>query len=168
MNRLSKFGLHCLCFVASITLGVGIFAPCIQIIPAFGEYTDIVESLRPDMAEIQTYSIISGILELYRTADYFIAVVIFLFSVCFPVFKLSLIWQAVFDLPNRRSLDFVTKAGKYSMLDVFVLGILIVCLKGLPGGTSAEMKYGIIFFTISILLSFIIPAQISKELDRKD
>jgi uncharacterized paraquat-inducible protein A len=48
------------------------------------------------------------------------------------------------------------------MLDVFVLAVLVVSVKGLPGGSRVELENGVYFFAVSIFLSIFIGQKIEK------
>lgn len=46
-------------------------------------------------------------------------------------------------------------AGKFSMLDVMVIAVLVVAIKALPGGTKIALGWGLFAFAGSVLLSMI-------------
>ena len=159
--------LHFLCFAGSLTLGLGIFAPSFSIEPRFGDYTAIVKALDPEFGKIEVFSIFSGITKLFEQGSYFVGGLLLLFSVCFPLWKFGAMWEAVFLLNtkvdgNSSKLRLVEKLGKYSMLDIFVLAVLVIAIKGLPGGSKPELHWGIVAFVVSILISFVIPGLIKR------
>ncbi len=109
--------------------------------------------------ERNTFSIISGIMALWKDKYFFLASVIFFFSVVFPVVKLaslSFIWFVrMTDEQRKRLLYYLSILGKWSMLDVFVASIIIVAVK-LGVLASAKAEKGIYFFGMSILLAMIV------------
>ena len=129
--------------------------------PAYGEFTALVQMLKPDLGKEIQISILGGIVALYEDGKYFIGTIILLFSVLFPVWKLGVLWGNVSALARREELNQafhrIEKLGKFSMLDIFVIAVLIVTLKGLPGGTEIGVDWGVFAFAASVLLSIPIP-----------
>ncbi len=108
--------------------------------------------------EKNTFSILTGITSLYDEKFYFLAFIIFFFSLVFPVTKLAallLIWGVRLSDSNRIALvHWLGFLGKWSMLDVFVVAVIVVSVK-LGVLASAEPKSGIYIFGLSILLSMV-------------
>jgi paraquat-inducible protein A len=111
--------------------------------------------------EKNTFSILSGITSLWKEKYVFLSVIIFVFSVVFPIAKLvSLlaIWFVKLSVAQRkRLLYFMELLGKWSMLDVFVTAIVVVTIK-LGVLASAKVEPGIYFFAASILLAMLVTA----------
>lgn len=109
--------------------------------------------------ETNTFSIISGIMALWKDKYIFLASVIFFFSAVFPVVKLaslSFIWFVrMTEKQRNKLLYYLSILGKWSMLDVFVVSIIIVAAK-LGVLASARVEKGIYFFGVSILLAMIV------------
>ena len=143
----------------------GILLPCMTVYPKVGEYTFIAKMLAPKEFEPATHSIISGILTMVENGSVAVAVLLFVFSVIFPIWKLSTFVYYTYRTKNTpsKSLDFAVKLGKYSMLDVFVLAVLVIAVKGLPGGSRMDLEVGIYFFTASIFLSLFIGQKIKPK-----
>ena len=106
-----------------------------------------------------TYSIISGVQNLWVEKYYVLAVVIFTFSIIFPIAKLvslSAVWFVKLKDEQRKNLVYLMEIfGKWSMLDVFVTAIMIVWVK-LGALASAKAENGIYFFAASVLLTMIV------------
>src|SRR5436190_8083806 len=72
-----------------------------------------------------TYSVITGILQLVRSGNVFLALLIFTFSLIFPILKLTMLivlWLHDMEPGRReRALHALRVLGKWSMLDVFVV-----------------------------------------------
>lgn len=109
--------------------------------------------------ESNTYSIISGVQNLWVEKFYVLAVIIFVFSVVFPIAKLitlAIIWFLKLEEERRdKFIHFMEIFGKWSMLDVFITAIIIVWVQ-LGAMASAKIEIGIYFFAASIILSMII------------
>jgi paraquat-inducible protein A len=105
----------------------------------------------------QTRSIIGTVRNLYDTGNLVVAGLILLFSVIVPFAKgLSLL--AVLAFPGARwrhgAYRFVGAIGKWSMADVFTMGILLAYLAvGATSGVTAELHAGFWCFLGYCLLS---------------
>ena len=139
-------------------LSTGILLPCMTIHPKVGEYTFIAKMLAPKEFESTSYSILDGIITMIQNGSAAIGCLLFLFSVVFPIWKLATFIYYTYrkkDSPSK-SLRVALLLGKYSMLDVFVLAVLVIAVKGLPGGSRMDLEVGVYFFTASVLLSILI------------
>jgi len=116
-----------------------------------------------------TYSIITGIQNLWQEKYYVLAVVIFTFSIIFPIAKLislSAVWFIRLKDEQRKGLVLLMEIfGKWSMLDVFVTAIFIVWIK-LGALASAKPENGIYFFAASVLLTMILSSLQSSLVKR--
>jgi len=113
-----------------------------------------------------TFSIISGIQQLIDEQQWFLFFIITLFSVVLPIIKiiiLSLLVSHKVDCStrNQKYLNWIHRIGKWSMLDVFVIAILIVSVK-LGPIVNIEMEFGLYAFTVSVILVMLITSQIVK------
>jgi paraquat-inducible protein A len=101
-----------------------------------------------------TYSVITGILELARSGDVFLALLIFTFSLVFPILKLTMLIVIWFHgmKPDRReqALHALRVLGKWSMLDVFVVVSLVGAIQFGFLATAAP-RIGIYLFSAAIL-----------------
>jgi len=110
------------------------------------------------LGEQRTVSLIEGIVQLYDQGHALVATVIFAFSVVFPIVKLAMLLAATSRLvPASAALRgrlhrIAAFTGKYSLLDVLVLAILIVLVK-FEGIATVEVRVGTILFCVAVLLS---------------
>jgi len=120
--------------------------------------------------EKNTFSILSGIINLWHGKYYFLSVIIFFFSIIFPIIKLTtlfVIWSVRLKDEQRRWLLYCLEIlGKWSMLDVFVTAIIIVSIK-LGALASARAENGIYYFGISILLAMLVTSLQSNLVNRQ-
>ena len=118
-----------------------------------------------------TFSIISGIINLWESKYYFLSLIIFFFSVIFPIVKLLTLFAIWFvrlrDNQRKWLLGALSFLGKWSMLDVFVTAIIIVSIK-LGVLASAKAERGIYYFAISILLAMLVTNLQSNLVNRTD
>ncbi len=116
-----------------------------------------------------SFSIIGGVLKLIEEQQWFLFLIITTFSIILPIVKiivLSLLVSHKIDssVKNKKYLHWIHQIGKWSMLDVFVIAILIVGVK-LGPIVNIEMEFGLYAFAISVLLVMIITSQIVKLTD---
>lgn len=137
--------LFVLWLAASTTLAFGLTLPIVL--------TEKLAGLTSD-----EYSVIGGVMDLFRTGSYGLAVLVVSVSVMFPVFKLTALGLI---LVRRNYLDdehgklaWLGFLGKWSMLDVFIVAILLGAANlGILSSVSA--RAGIYVYGLAILLSMI-------------
>jgi paraquat-inducible protein A len=104
------------------------------------------------------YSVIAGVHGLWEQGQYALAIILFFFSVVFPLFKLAalgVLWLAPMAEKRRQAvLHWLGILGKWSMLDVFVVAILIVLVK-LGPLAKVQPERGVYWFAAAIFLSMV-------------
>jgi len=132
----------------------GLFQPIMSIsivprLPLVGEIT-LYES---------TQSILKTIETLYENNNKLVAVLILLFSVVVPIIKAIILLIVLFikNLDLRKKLfNFVRIIGKWSMADVFVVGIFLAFLATQSNdGFHAEIHNGFYYFLAYCLISLV-------------
>ncbi len=113
-------------------------------------------------------SVVGGLGTLFQEHEFFLFTILTVFTIIFPVVKLSLlgvIWlEREHDLARVRRLHHrVEKLGKWSMLDVFVVAILIVTLKSAAIG-QIRISIGLYLFTFSVLFTQFATVWIERSL----
>ncbi len=119
-----------------------------------------------------TQSIMKTIQTLHKNNNTLVAFLILLFSVVVPILKALILLIILFfkQLPIRNSLHkFVGIIGKWSMADVFVVGVFLAFLAtGSNENISAKIHDGFYYFLayciISVLAIQIMKIEQSKEL----
>jgi uncharacterized paraquat-inducible protein A len=97
--------------------------------------------------------------------DWFMVVILSIFSVVFPVGKLCVFWYHSYALMEPKSLSLYNGAkilGKFSMAEVFVLSLFLISMKSLPGGTLVKLEYGCGIYFFSVMTSIISSMLINK------
>ncbi|TNE41132.1 MAG: paraquat-inducible membrane protein A [Alphaproteobacteria bacterium] len=109
----------------------------------------------------QTNTIMGGVLELVANKQYVIALIVFVASVLVPIFKIlallylnlsvQLRWHAI---PRTRTLlyRFTEFIGRWSMIDIFMISILIALVK-LQAVATVEAGPGAIAFAAVVILT---------------
>lgn len=125
-----------------------------------------VVTLRSGLSH-DAYSVLGGIRDLARSGEVLLAGIVLGFSVLFPIVKLALLTHVLFrplDAARRaRLVRSLERLGRWSMLDVFVIAILIGAVHlGILSEASAEP--GIHVFGAGILLSMLATVAVQRQL----
>ena len=167
MTPLRAALLAALLLAASVTLGLGLVGPCMTIVPKLGDFTGWVEVLKPDELKPTTYSVLSGIDAMRTHGSPGLAALLFGFSVVFPALKLAaMAWgTAALALGVRphAAVAVTHHLGKFSMLDVMVIGLLVIAMKGLPGGSEVHLGWGVYAFAASVLVSLVVSVLLHRS-----
>ena len=113
------------------------------------------------------FSLLSGVIYLLKSKEYFLFVVVFLFSIIAPMYKLYLIGVLIKnkskDINNElKIVKRLAVVSKWSMADVFVLAIIVSTVKlGIIAGVTVHI--GLYLFGTAVLLSMLlVHRQMSK------
>jgi len=111
-----------------------------------------------------SFSIVSGIWQLLKDGQVFIFILVASFSIVLPIAKVGLLFNLLHPNtthPNRRKklLQLMHDYGRWAMLDVMVVAILIVTVK-LGAIASIEVHSGLYIFGLAVLLIMFITHQV--------
>jgi len=101
-------------------------------------------------------SLLSTIHELWQDKRLFVALLIFIFSVCIPLLKGILITIAYIKkntITEQKILTFVASISKWSMADVFVIAIFLAVLSTNHAETANSKALTVFSFHIDLLIS---------------
>ncbi len=150
---------------AMITLFFGLITP-IMMVTIHKE----VEYLGDVVLSFESKGVIGSISKLFENGDVVVALVILLFSVLIPTFKvLSLAFVALFVQSKfaHGIVSFFKMIGKWSMVDVFVVATFLVYLTVDKGEVSrAEVEVGLYFFLAYVIVSMLVSLSADKMLQR--
>jgi len=165
MEKRSSHRLQYVLVAASVCFGLGVFGPAMTIVPRFGEFTHLMNFVKPGFSSPAKVSVLDGLRVMYEHGEYAVGILILVFSVLFPIWKLGALWDGVLRASNgdcpSGSLRFIEKLGKFSMLDVYVMALVAIAVKGLPGGSAVELNWALAPFSLSVLLAM----YVTKELE---
>ncbi len=149
-----------------ITLLYGIITPILMIV--IHKYVNYLGDI---VLSFESKTIIGTIEHLYNNSNYPVAIVILLFSVIVPLLKtLSMISVIIWkELHIAKKLVSLFKhLGKWSMLDVFVVSLLLVYLSaGSSENSYSEIESGLYIFLIYVILSIITSISVNRVLREK-
>ena len=102
-------------------------------------------------------SVCQGLVILWKNDELFLFLILFVFTLCCPFVKVNAL-MALWLYPGltsdqaRNFYKFVSHLGKWSMLDVFVVAILVLTVKS-SGVASIKIGIGFFLFFISVMLT---------------
>ena len=128
---------------AAVLLGAGLFLPAV--------------TLRQFYLFEKKYSLAQGVFAFVETGDWFLFVVVFAFSILFPIGKIVVCLVLWFFAPAGAPIAaklsrWLATLSKWSMLDVFIIALMVLLVDGRLL-SSADIHAGVITFTIAILIS---------------
>ena len=137
-------------------LALGLTGPCMTITPRLGSHTGLGKWLGL-LQEPETYSILTGVWRLITGGNVVVGIVLLVFSVIFPLSKLIVLRASIAGAragrPVFKAHDIAARLSKYSMVDVFVIALIVVASKTFPGGTTVEIRWAAYAFGAGALLS---------------
>ena len=150
MKQLSAQQLRWLLVVSSVLLLIGFIAPMLTI----SKFIVVKHSL----------SILAGVWQLLIEGQIFLFVIIALFSIVMPIAKIILLFNLLHPAtrhPKRQKklLHLMHDYGRWAMLDVMVVAILIVSVK-LGAIASIQVHAGLYIFGTAVLLVMFITQQV--------
>lgn len=113
----------------------------------------------------ETPSLIAIVAGLWSEGDYFLTLVIALFSIAFPAAKLLVLHMAAADGARRHLVHRAGALSKWSMMDVLVVALAVFAAKT-TGLASAAAQPGIWFYGAAALISAVIAIMLKRE-DRR-
>ncbi|MFW5426479.1 MAG: paraquat-inducible protein A [Methylophagaceae bacterium] len=150
MKQLNAQQLRYLLVFSSVLLLIGFIAPMLTI----SKFIIVKHSL----------SIIAGVWQLLIEGQIILFIIIALFSIVLPIAKIILLFNLLHPTtrhPNRRNkmLHLMHDYGRWAMLDVMVVAILIVSVK-LGAIASIQVHAGLYIFGAAVLLIMFITQQV--------
>lgn len=113
-----------------------------------------------------------GVVALYQDGDFLVAAIVFLASIAVPLLKLAglfllvgLSWCHVRRFPRARTrlYQFIDMIGRWAMLDVFVLAVLVSLVK-LHRLATIEPGRGALAFAAVVVLTILASASYDPQL----
>jgi paraquat-inducible protein A len=143
---------NALLWISLSTLAIAIFAP--------------VMTFKKLIFYKNTFSIHSGLVTLFKEEEYILFLIIFTFTILFPAVKIVLLFLIQYNRSwsqeNRNKiLHFLSLVSKWSMLDVFIVAMLVVIVRlGITG--RVEVRWGIYLFAAAVILSTLATQRLTR------
>ena len=152
INIIHKLLVNALILVSLGLLAVGVFAP-LMTLEKFYFFENQV-------------SLYLALVDLFGRHEWMLFSIILLFSIVVPLLKclfLFLVWNTSRpSASHKRYLYWLAHYGKWSMLDVFIVALLLVTVK-LDVIANVQVHYGIYAFAASVFLTMILTHWISRS-----
>lgn len=118
-----------------------------------------------------TFSILSGTAALAGEGRYLLLVLIGGFSIVLPLVKLGVLavaWNrgARNGRAARRAVALISGLGRWSMLDVFIVAVLVASVQ-LGALADVRLHAGLYAFAASVLLAMVLSHHVRHSLDRR-
>ena len=111
-------------------------------------------------------SLLSILSALFQQHEFLLFLIIFVFVLVLPITKLTLLTLVIFNsrfmVTHNKLYILLENIGKWAMLDVFIVAVIIVMIK-FSLSASASAQSGLYFFTYSIIASMICFQVLKKE-----
>lgn len=141
LKRHEKLIVNLLLITLVAVFAIGIWAPIL--------------TLKKLLIVKNTFSILSGITQLARDGQYGLFLLITTFTLILPCCKIVMLFTAWNSKRQQtRHLEWLSTLGKWSMLDVFVVAVLIASVK-LGALATIEVHYGLYVFAVAVILMMI-------------
>jgi paraquat-inducible protein A len=149
----SRVGQRWVLVIASVLFVLGIFLPMITI----SKFILVTNS----------FSVVSGVVELLKNGQLILFALVAGFSLVLPVMKIWVLFQLTSKTgqntqKQQRYLHLMHEYGRWAMLDVMVVAVLIVTVK-LGAIASIEVHTGLFVFGASVFLIMLVTNVIAKQ-----
>jgi len=132
--------------------GLALVCPMFTLHPSAGQWDPVLRIFVGGAMKDSSVVLPQAVGLLWEEQQRMLALLVGGFSIVLPVVKLSVLWARLVlgDALPGAVVKGVELVARFSMLDVFVLALLVVAVKGLPGGSRIELGVGAAAFAISV------------------
>lgn len=118
-----------------------------------------------------TFSLLGGLYQLLKHGEFFLFLLIFIFSIVMPICKFGFGFNYLFQHPSTQALKLrqikkIAAIGKWSMADVFVISVLAATVK-IGGFAHVTVHIGLLIFGLSVLLSLALSHRLMSHYELK-
>lgn len=111
-----------------------------------------------------TFSVLTGIFGLLQEGQIFLFVVVFTFTILLPILKIQILYKfigkkALSSEKLNKYLHLMHEYGRWAMLDVMVVALLIVMVK-LGAIASIKVHLGLFIFGMAVLMIMLITKKV--------
>ncbi len=148
-----KAVLLALVLFSACTFAAGLVLPLFKIEPRAEEWTEALKLLAPGKMRSQEFTLLGGIAGMWQGGEWALAIILTLFSVVLPLAKLSMLTleAAAPEALSDSWRQLMKSVSRYAMVEVFVIALLVMLAKGMPGGSRMELGIGTTAFVLSVL-----------------
>lgn len=119
-----------------------------------------------------SFSLVSGIFHLFNEKEFLLFVILFLFSIVVPVYKMMIVKSLINyrhdNHQHKKHLRNLILIGKWSMTDVFVVAIIAATVK-LGALANVHVKTGLYIFALGVIGSMVLNHQVlHRDIEKID
>lgn len=106
-------------------------------------------------------TLVQSVEALMKSNEIFVGTIVLVFTLIFPIIKFLYMFWALLARPSELAFKInkvLSLLGKFSMIDVFVLALLLLNLKFDTDIIDMELRTGVVWFSISVILNMIVTA----------
>ncbi|MEH6651106.1 MAG: paraquat-inducible protein A [Motiliproteus sp.] len=113
-----------------------------------------------------SFSVVSGVIELLRNGQILLFLIVSGFSIVLPIMKIAVLFKLLTNNETnnpstQRYLNLMHEYGRWAMLDVMVVAVLIVTVK-LGAIASVDVHFGLFVFGAGVLLMMLITNKVVR------
>jgi paraquat-inducible protein A len=148
-----KTVLLALVMCSACTFAAGLVLPLFKVEPRAEEWTEALKLLVPGNMQSKEFTLLGGIAGMWQGGEWALATILALFSVVLPLAKLSIltVQAAAPEALSDSWSQLMKSVSRYAMVEVFVVALLVMLAKGMPGGSRMELGIGTTAFVLSVL-----------------
>lgn len=112
-----------------------------------------------------SFSVVGGVWSLFQDGQILLALIVAIFSIVLPLIKLSLLYLTTLQgsfAGQKKILVLMHDYGRWAMLDVMVVAVLIVTVK-LGAVVTIDIHWGLYVFASAVVLIMFLTHIISKN-----
>ncbi len=152
-KQIEQRALQCALVLTTALLAAGLFLPLLTV--------------QKMVLWKNTLSVVSTLNGLWQGGHYLLLLLMAVFSVVLPGLKLAVLYRVVFKPPRgkarmQRALRLMHDYGRWAMLDVMVVAVLLVTLK-LGALAQVQIHAGLYIFAAAVLLIALITHRVSAQ-----
>ena len=145
-----------LILAAAFSFGVACMLPLLVIQPELGMAQPIVELFDAAAVKDRQILLLESIWSLWSTGERILALVIGVCALLLPIFKFQLLYLEHAKSSIRVPVKLRDMISKLAMAEVFLIALILVVIKEMPGGTEVQLAAGFYWFLTSVVVAIFI------------
>ena len=141
---------------AAFSFGLACMSPLLVIQPELGMVQPIVELFDADAVKDRQILLLESIWSLWSTGERILALVIGVCALLLPILKFQLLYFEHAKSSIRVPVKLRDMISKLAMAEVFLIALILVVIKEMPGGTEVQLAAGFYWFLTSVLIAIFI------------
>jgi len=145
-----------LILAAAFSFGVACMLPLLVIQPELGMAQPIVELFDAAAVKDRQILLLESIWSLWSTGEWILALVIALCALLLPILKFLLLYLEHAKSSIRVPVKLRDMISKLAMAEVFLIALILIVIKEMPGGTEVQLAAGFYWFLTSVVVAIFI------------